>query len=100
MVSTLYLDRPRGARRPSATSASATTSARLRAAGLEVRERVYAPFGDDPLLLHDVTIRNTHADARKRVSWFEYWDVNPYDQATDAQPRGSAAPGGRRAAGR
>src|SRR4051794_33493477 len=27
----------------------------LRAAGLDVQEDVYAPFGDDPLLLHDVT---------------------------------------------
>src|SRR3954452_18687503 len=32
---------------------------RLQAAGLDVTEQVYAPFGDDPLLLHDVTIKNT-----------------------------------------
>ncbi len=46
---------------------------------MAVREAVYAPFGDDPLLLHDVTIRNVSRTTR-RVSWFEYWDVNPYDQ--------------------
>jgi hypothetical protein len=53
---------------------------RGRAAGVDVEEHVYAPFGDDPLLLHDVTIRNT-SRARRRVTWFEPWDVNPYDQA-------------------
>jgi hypothetical protein len=52
---------------------------RLRANGLDVRQVVYAPFGDDPLLLDDVTITN-ETTAPKRVTWFEYWDVNPYDQ--------------------
>ena len=42
---------------------------------------MYAPFGDDPLLLHDVTIHNDGSRAR-RITWFEYWDVNPFDQAT------------------
>lgn len=80
VLSTLYLDRPR----------TAVTERRfgigyyerpLRTAGIEVREDVYAPFGDDPLLLHDVTIRNTTARG-ERVSWYEYWDVNPYDQTS------------------
>ena len=53
---------------------------RLSASGLEVTETVYAPFGDDPVLLEDVTISNASA-VSKRASWFEYWDVNPYDQA-------------------
>src|SRR5438270_299750 len=48
-----------------------------RAGGVAVDERVYAPFGDDPVLLHDVTLRNTTSSTR-RASWFEYWDVNPY----------------------
>jgi hypothetical protein len=47
--------------------------------GLTVEQIVYAPFGDDPLLLDDVTITNTTGTPRT-VSWFEYWDVNPYDQ--------------------
>src|SRR5262249_3958254 len=42
-------------------------------------QTVYAPFGDDPLLLDDVTLTNTTATAAS-VSWFEYWDVNPFDQ--------------------
>ena len=37
---------------------------------------MYAPFGDDPVLLHDVTIRNT-SHRRLRASWVEYWGVNP-----------------------
>src|SRR5256885_15026643 len=31
------------------------------------------------LLLDDVTLKNT-TGATKTVSWFEYWDVNPYNQ--------------------
>jgi glycosyl hydrolase family 36/glycosyl transferase family 36 len=56
----------------------------LRAAGLDVQEDVYAPFGDDPLLLHDVTVTNT-TRAPIAASWFEYWDVNPYYQTTGFQ---------------
>ncbi len=45
---------------------------------------MYPPFGNDPMLLHDVAIRND-TSRRRRVTWFEYWDVNPYDQATKTQ---------------
>jgi Glycosyl hydrolase 36 superfamily, catalytic domain/Glycosyltransferase family 36 len=56
----------------------------LSTAGISVSEYVYAPFGNDPVLLHDVTLRN-ETSRRRRVTWFEYWDVNPFDQATHAQ---------------
>jgi hypothetical protein len=49
--------------------------------GVEAEEFNYAPFGDDPVLLHDVRLKNT-SDAPKSVSWFEYWDVNPLQQGT------------------
>jgi hypothetical protein len=78
VLSTLHLDRPSGA----ATSRRFGVGyyeRSLRSDGLGVREDVYAPFGDDPLLLHDVAIRNRSGRTRE-VSWFEYWDVNPYDQ--------------------
>lgn len=93
VLSTLYLDRPRGSR-PAREFGVGYYGRRLRAAGMDVREAVYAPFGDDPLLLHDVTIRNLSRSAR-RVSWFEYWDVNPFDQSHSfhrglGQPRWSA----------
>ncbi len=62
---------------------------------MRVDERVYPPLGGGPLLIHEVTIRNTGARARSG-SWFEYWDANPYDQAAKRSvgleaPRYSAA---------
>ena len=77
VLSTLYLDRPRGASDRRAPSAPATTSTRSGRPASTCASSVYAPFGDDPLLLHDVTIRN-RTRTPKRASWFEYWDVNPY----------------------
>ena len=59
-----------------------------------VAEKVYAPFGDDPVLLHDVTITNT-SPTRRTASWFEYWDVNP--QSPLGRRRATAAPSLRRA---
>src|SRR5436190_10088841 len=56
----------------------------LEASGVTIGEQVYAPFGDDPILLHDVTIKNT-SSRPLNASWFEYWDVNPYYQTTGFQ---------------
>ncbi len=78
-ISTLYADRPPDARtrrdfgagyfhRQTVTKPAA------------VDERVYAPFGDAPLLIHEVRIRNT-SESRLGGNWFEYWDVNPFDEA-------------------
>ncbi len=89
VLSTLYLDRPPGATTERRFGVG-YYDRRLRADGVEVHEDVYAPFGDDPLLLHDVTIRN-ESRRTKRVSWFEYWDVNPYNQF-NKQHRGLASP--------
>jgi Glycosyl hydrolase 36 superfamily, catalytic domain/Glycosyltransferase family 36 len=75
VISTLYADRPAGARtqRAFATGYLGRLTAVRR---LSVKEQVYAPFGDDPLLLHDVTIRNS-SRRPLRASWIEYWGVNP-----------------------
>ncbi len=89
VISTLYLDRGPGVRMQR-TFGVGYYERRLRADGLQVREDVYAPFGDDPLLLHNITIRNAAAHPR-RLSWFEYWDVNPYDQ-TLLRPLGLRSP--------
>jgi hypothetical protein len=80
--STLYDDRPAGAstRRDFGVGYAARS---VTAAGIAVEDRVYAPFGDDPLLLHDVTLRNT-GDTTRQASWFEYWDVNPYSPGAHA----------------
>jgi hypothetical protein len=76
VVSTLYDDRPDAAVSEREFGVGYVRR-RTEAAGIDAEEFVYAPFGDDPVLLHDVVIRNT-TDAPKRVSWFEYWAVNGY----------------------
>jgi hypothetical protein len=92
VLSTFWEDRPHGAALDRDFGLGYYRK-RLRAQGLDVRDEVYAPFGDDPLLLHDVTIRNT-TDRTRDVSWFEYWDVNPRVQpSAGARPnRGVGAP--------
>ena len=83
VVSTLYPDRPKDS---SFQRWFGVGYARKRVAadGVVVDQRTLAPFGDDPLLVDQVTIRNT-TSAPLSASWFEYWDVNPYDQATGFQ---------------
>ena len=94
VTSTLYPDRPQGARTVREFGVGYATR-RTDARGMRVDERVYPPLGGGPLLIHEVTIRNTGARARSG-SWFEYWDANPYDQAAKRSvgleaPRYSAA---------
>ncbi len=77
---------------PSGSSASATTPSRPPSPGISEKDAVYAPFGDDSLLLHDVTITNTSSVTRSG-SYFEYWDVNPeVIAAGNAVPRGYGSP--------
>jgi hypothetical protein len=78
VLSTLYLDRPAGAAMERDFGVGYFRKI-LHAEGLDVEQVVYAPFGDDPLLLDDVTITNRSA-ATRTLSWFEYWDVNPIEQ--------------------
>ena len=88
-ISTRYDDRPAGASAARAFGTGYFWQC-TRAAGMLVNQYVYAPFGADPLLLHDVVLRNLTGRAR-RVTWYEYWDVNPLDQQTHLQ-LGLAAP--------
>ena len=83
VISTLYDDRPARAsvKRVFGTGYSRS---QMRTGGVEIDQHVFAPFGNDPVLLHEVTIRNTSSKTR-RPSWFEYWDVNPFDQDTHTQ---------------
>lgn len=83
VVSSLYLDRPKDAPFQRRFGVGYYRK-QLSAAGIAVTQDVYSPFGDDPVLLDDVTLKNT-TRAAKSVSWFEYWDVNPYNQEI-AQP--------------
>ena len=98
-ISTLYADRPRGARTDADVRRRLLRAGRSPRPGSTVEEHVYAPFGDDPVLLHDVTIRN-RSRTRRRASWFEYWGVNPCEPAARARTRGLGAPAGTRAGGR
>jgi hypothetical protein len=82
-ISTLYLDRPAMARTERGFGVG-YYHRQVRDDGVSVVENVYAPFGNDPVLLHDVTITNLGARAR-RMTWYEYWDVNPYSQTQGAQ---------------
>jgi hypothetical protein len=90
VTSTLYDDRPAGAvtsRRFGVGYYAKSTST----PSVSVKDSVYAPFGDNSLLLHDVTITNPTA-ASQSGSYFEYWDVNPEVQAGKQLPRGYQSP--------
>ncbi len=89
VMSTLYDSRPRSAttRRTFGIGYFGHT---LTTTGTDVSENVYAPFGNDPVLVHDVSITNTSPHPED-ASWFEYWDVNPLVQNLH-QYRGLASP--------
>ncbi|MGH7855889.1 MAG: GH36-type glycosyl hydrolase domain-containing protein, partial [Candidatus Binatia bacterium] len=90
VLSTLYDDRPVGAR--TEREFGVGYFRRLTATDdVEIEEFVHAPFGDDPLLLHDVIIRNTSTEPLV-ASWFEYWDVNPVIQPLLRRQRGLLSP--------
>jgi len=78
VVSSLYPDRPAGGAFERDFGVGYYRK-RLSAGGIDLTQDVYSPFGNDPVLLDDVTLKNT-TGATKSVSWFEYWDVNPYNQ--------------------
>jgi hypothetical protein len=88
-ASTLYADRQPGTHFRRRFGAGYVRK-RMRFAGLRVTQTTTAPFGDDPALVDEVEITNTSAATRK-LAWWEYWDVNPYDQTNDRQ-RGLASP--------
>lgn len=51
---------------------------RVHGYGYEIDHVIFAPYGDDPVLLSQVTVRNRrHADAV--LSWFEYWGCQVYE---------------------
>jgi hypothetical protein len=90
VISTLYDDRPAGAATQRRFGAGYYAKS-IRVTGVSERDVVYAPFGNDALLLHDVTITNTSRSTRSG-SYFEYWDVNPRIQAVTQLSRGYQSP--------
>ena len=77
--STRYADRPAGSRTRRELGLGYVRRT-IAAAGFRVDERVHAPLGAGPVLVHDVTIVNATRRTRSG-SWFEYWAANPFDQA-------------------
>jgi Glycosyl hydrolase 36 superfamily, catalytic domain/Glycosyltransferase family 36 len=88
-ASTLYSDRPPASHFQRRFGAGYVRK-RMRFAGLDVSETTTAPFGDDPALVDEVKITNDSSEAQ-RLAWWEYWDVNPYDQRNDSE-RGLESP--------
>lgn len=73
--STLYLDRPAGSsyRRVFGMGYYEEDE---RANGVQADQTIFAPFGDDPVLLSQVQLRNT-SPRPETVHYVEYWGVNP-----------------------
>ncbi|WCB95130.1 hypothetical protein DSM104299_03872 [Baekduia alba] len=96
-ISTAYDDRPAGARTLRRYGVG-SFARRTVSAPVAIDETVYAPFGDDPAVRHDVRITNTTTKPINAV-WSEYWDVNPvvlHNPKEEVQPqlvhRGMGAP--------
>jgi glycosyl hydrolase family 36/glycosyl transferase family 36 len=81
--STRYADRPAGVRTRREFGMGYLRRATA-SGGFRVDERVYAPLGGGPALVHEVAITNASSRVRSG-SWFEYWAANPYDQAEKRQ---------------
>jgi hypothetical protein len=90
VISTLYDDHPVGAT-TSRVFGVGYYAKQTTVSGLSERDTVYAPFGNDPVLLHDVTITNTSSKPISG-SYFEYWDVNPEIQGVTQLARGYLSP--------
>jgi hypothetical protein len=89
-LSTLWLDRPAGSD-PQRRFGLGYMARELEAQGVEIREAVTTPFGDLPVLVHEVKLTNLQSTPRT-ASWWEYWDVNPRIQLAVPISRGLDAP--------
>jgi hypothetical protein len=76
---------------------------RVAGASYSVDQVIVAPFGDDPVLLSQVTITN-HSSASAHLRWVEYWGCQPYQLSFRAWMEAFSNPGTatklRRAVGR
>ena len=51
--------------------------------GLKADQVIFAPFGDDPILISKTTISNIQ-EVPVNLRWIEYWGCNMYQFSTDA----------------
>jgi len=42
-----------------------------------VKQTIFTPHGDDPILISRVTIKN-RSNQPKKIKWYEYWGARPY----------------------
>ncbi len=66
---------------------------RVAKAGWSVDQVIFAPFGDDPVLISRVTITN-HRPVPVKLRWVEYWGCQLYQFSFRSAIEGSMAPGG------
>ncbi len=52
--------------------------------GLAAAQVIFAPFGDDPLVISQVTLTN-HRDSPAQLRWIEYWGCQAYQFSHRAQ---------------
>ncbi len=64
---------------------------RVAKAGWAVDQVIFAPFGDDPVLVSQVTITN-HGSAAAKLRWIEYWGCQLYQFSFRSAIEGSMAP--------
>ncbi|MHA1670064.1 MAG: GH36-type glycosyl hydrolase domain-containing protein [Promethearchaeota archaeon] len=50
---------------------------KIKATSYNIDQIVFAPFGDDPILISQITITNNQ-DKEIDLKWFEYWGCNMY----------------------
>lgn len=65
---------------------------RLNGANYGIDQVVTAPFGDDPVLLSQVTITN-HSSTPAHLRWVEYWGCQPYQLSLRAWMESFSDPG-------
>lgn len=88
--STLYSDRPAGASYRRDFGMGYVDKEEV-ANGLDLDQTVFAPFGNDPVLLSQITMTNTGALTRT-YTYVEYWDVNPMVVTATLHGQGASIP--------
>ena len=46
--------------------------------GIDVDQILFAPFGDDPVLVSEVTVTNRRKSSIANLRWIEYWGCQPF----------------------
>jgi len=85
--STLYLDRPEDSTYERLFGMGYYQK-KMKYAGLQIVQTVFAPFGNDSLLISQVQIKNESSQP-KNLRYFEYWDANIIELKRPGSPEKS-----------